>query len=496
MEQQSDDFKLEDRKLEIYMKNVENAIVLLEANAYSVHLHLISLLKKYGTEYYDFADCKETFIPLIQKLGSGDQPKTVCFYNFQDEAISYDVVKSLNISREILRRVGVLIFIMRYFLVRQIENEEPNLFDYITLRLDYRYPFKPCFVPRFAISYQERYTKTERHELKKKALLQEQIQSIRDIDQYDRLLTQYRFKRMSVKEKTDLLEKQLWEANVIIHDHTWENPRRQVLAQEDLWMQTAEILCIQGYLEDAWKLFDEMDQLLETFPDISLYRLHVYEGKAYCSYYSRSFAQARTYLAKASDLLERMDGSDEKWLCRIWNDIGSCYYNERDYQSALEIWQKCAEDMDQKKFGNPERIYRNTYNRLLAHLRLNTNVKVYHLEWNRLGNMIEENFPKQSEIYAEYRMVSAWLEGMVLGRSKYAESLAQEALRIHRMILPENDYRLALNYHILGCLNFQMLNLKKASEYQKTSENILKNCTVAILPEQIKGDGCGTKKWD
>ena len=97
MEQQSDDFKLEDRKLEIYMKNVENAIVLLEANAYSVRLHLISLLKKYGTEYYDFADCKETFIPLIQKLGSGNQPKTVCFYNFQDEAISYDVVKSLNI---------------------------------------------------------------------------------------------------------------------------------------------------------------------------------------------------------------------------------------------------------------------------------------------------------------------------------------------------------------------------------------------------------------
>lgn len=64
------------------------------------------------------------------------------FYDLSLEESDYDLIKTMNLSRDIMRKVGIVVLLVPTFIMEKIQLDMPNLYDYITLRLDYNIKYK------------------------------------------------------------------------------------------------------------------------------------------------------------------------------------------------------------------------------------------------------------------------------------------------------------------------------------------------------------------
>ena len=133
-------FKKQNKIFDIYMKNASIGIVVIECNYKEIGMQLCEYMHtSYCLQCVDYMDLKEGIVEYLRKIGNSEneQEKYICIYNFPTYSDSVNVVKSLNISRELLKNVIRLVFIMPTFMVNQIQRYEPNLRDYIGLFLEY-----------------------------------------------------------------------------------------------------------------------------------------------------------------------------------------------------------------------------------------------------------------------------------------------------------------------------------------------------------------------
>lgn len=160
-------FKKQNKIFDIYMKNASIGIVVIECNYKEIGMQICEYMHtSYCLQCVDYMDLKEGIVEYLRKIGNSEneQEKCICIYNFPTYSDSVNVVKSLNISRELLKNVIRLVFIMPTFMVNQIQRYEPNLRDYIGLFLEYN--------PKKQIPFQPEYDAPfEKHFRKKKSLI-------------------------------------------------------------------------------------------------------------------------------------------------------------------------------------------------------------------------------------------------------------------------------------------------------------------------------------
>ncbi len=482
-----------DKKLKLYLQYVQQGIILIEVNDKRMNLYIRRLFQEYNISMIDFMDIKDGFTDNIQQYQDERKQNKICYWNFPDEKFSYEIIGSLNLSRELLKNVGIVIFMLPTFLVRQIEEEEPNLYDYITLKLDYRYDIPVFFEPKFALTYRSDQTKTEVKQQKEFSKMQDK-KFIDCMEAYYERLAYYTAHRLSASEKNDLLDKDFWKALALVHDADKQEPRSIVINQIDIIKRTAELLCRQGYLKNAYELFGKIKEYCTIYPDMEASLIHSAEGRAFCQYYLGEYASAKAYLEEALRVLVRQKNQTDQltWILRIQNDIGACVYQLENYDEALRIWQECYERMKESHIDELDRVYRNLYNQLLVHWQRNDNVTRYYSTWQSIGKTIEDNLQQDSKLYLEYMSVKAWVEGAYLGRTSYAKKLMDQVITAAHRIYKENDVRLATYYYVLGYFHMQLNEEEQFEKCMKKGKNIIHQ---SVLREKVDSRSIEQQIW-
>lgn len=477
--QMQSDFIQNNRKLEACLVNVQNAIILLEVNDKETEKALISLLEQHGDiETICFQTVKENFIPLLYNMSEGTSLQKVCFYAFDPPADTYDIVKSLNISREILSRIGILIFMMPSILVSQIEYEEPNLRDYILLKLDYTRKEKLPFEPIFSIQYASRYGKLERRNLKVHASKICDSQE-NPLNRYFHYLDGFQYKTISKQEYEDSFCIHLQEMENYVQNYQWQNNADRDTALLDVWYKTAKTLAAQSFLKQAFDLFEKMLGLLKNNNETGIYYLHALEGMAFCYYHLQQYGDAKLELLYMIDFLENHEVENEAWKYRIYNDYGACYYKEGELNKARKVWMMCGQGLAAMGIATVSRCYRNRYNLMLADIGIDENLYIHYKEWLDYQEKILETNADQSSIpYAEMQLLTSWVEGIMLGKTEYALQRANQALQSNRENLQENAYTIAVNHYVISKLYSQEGDQEHAKYCMKKCRNILKNCKL------------------
>lgn len=465
-------------KLEACLENVDNAIILIEVNDKQTESDLTSLLhKRWNIEMVCFQQIKDDFISLLYSMSESESLRKVCFYAFDPQPDTYDIVKSLNISREILSKVGILIFLMPSILVRQIEYEETNLHDYILLKLDYTVKCKLPFEPIFSIQYASRYEKEERQNLKYHAS-KISVSTDERMKSYFFYLQKLQYKSISRQEYEDKLCTFLQETEAYIQKQNWKNESDKNTALLDVWYRTAQTLAAQSFLRQAFDLFVKMKVLLEKYNRIDIYYLHALEGLAFCFYHLQQYDDAKKALLIMISVLENNEVENEAWKYRIYNDYAACFYKAGDVIKARDIWIMCGNGLAALNIANAARNYRNKYNLMLAHIASCDNLYIYYREWAIYQDSLLNTEHFQSIRSSEGQLLTSWIEGMIFGKTEHAVQRAAEVLKVNCSLLHENDYMLALNNYVLSKLYSQKGDEENAQYHIRKCTNILKNCKL------------------
>lgn len=470
--------KQNNMKLRTCLENAPNAIILIEINDASTEIRLRTTLEEdYGMEMICYRDVQNNFISLLHQMSEDDQLQKVCFYAFEQTPENYDIVKSLNISREILSRIGILIFMMPTFLVKQIEYEEPNLQDYILLKLDYTVHQKIPFEPIFSIQYFPQYEKKEQQSLKQYA---SNLTASTDeaLNQYFRYLQRFQYRRISQQEYTNNFRKEFAKINSYLSNYSWENIHEHIIALADVWYKTAQTLAAQYYLDDALDLFTKMTELLKLSAKPSIYYLHALEGCAFCFYHLCQYENAEKALLMMIDFLDESGTENEAWKYKVYNDYAACFYKSGDFKKAYKIWKMCENALQELHIANIKRIYRNKYNLLLVRLESEDNLYTNYSQWHTLKEQLLKAYSQKSTIYSEYQLLLSWIDGIIFGRNEYAIQQAYEALQTNRTLLQENSYDIALSHYVISNLYRQRGDIEHSDYCMKKCTNILKNCRL------------------
>lgn len=466
------------RKLEACLKNVQNAIILLEVNDKGMEEKMCFLLEKsWDIQTICFQTIKEKFIPYLYDLSESQALRRVCFYAFDPPADTYDIVKSLNISREILSRIGLLILMMPSILVRQIEYEEPNLRDYILLKLDYTLKEEPPFEPMFSIQYALEYGKAERRNLKMHASKMSDSQE-NPLNRYFHYLEGFQYKAISNSEYEKVLCQYLQEIENYIAEHYRNSKSEMNTALLDVWYKTAKTLAAQCFLKQAFDLFEKMLVLLKTNREFGIYYLKALEGEAFCFYYLRQYQDAKYALLYMIHFLENKEVENETWKYRIYSDYGACCFKAGESVKAREVWIECARALAETGTANVDWRYRNKYNLMLADINIDDNLYVHYKEWLHYQEKILKTNQIQSISYAEMQLLTSWIEGIMFGKTESALQRANQALQINRDSLQENAYKIAVNHYVISKLYNQKGDKEHAQYCMRKCRNILKNCKL------------------
>lgn len=466
------------RKLEACLENVQNAIILLEVNDKGMEEKLCFRLKQnWDIQMFCFQTIRDNFIPCLYSLSESQALRKVCFYAFDPPADTYDIVKSLNISREILSRIGLLIFVMPSILVRQIEYEEPNLRDYILLKLDYTIKENPPFEPIFSIQYASEYGKSERRNLKMHASKMSDSQES-PLNRYFHYLDGFQYKTISKSEYEEVFCRHLQEIENYVAEHYRYSNSEMNTALLDVWYKTAKTLAAQCFLKQAFDLFMKMLGLLKTKREFGIYYLHAVEGIAFCFYHLQQYRDAKHALLYMIDFLENNEVENETWKYKVYNDYGACCLKEGELSKARMVWMECGRALSGMRIANASRCYRNKYNLMLADISIDDNIYVHYKEWLHYQKKILETNQMRSISYAEMQLLTSWIEGIMLGKTESALQRANQALQINRDSLQENAYKIAVSHYVISKLYDQKGDKEQAQYCMRKCRNILKNCKL------------------
>ena len=196
------------KKLEIFVDNTDVGVFVAEVNDIRTQAEIIHFLEeKNQVKKVDFDKIKDSFV--YELRNSTSNKGITVFYNFIYDKIDYNIVKTLNLSREILKDIGKVIFLLPSYLVWQIQYETPNVRDYVLCFFDFNEKMKMPFEPIFAIDDHVFRTKDERTRLKKLGYQIKNISSIQSIDDFFEYLNTLDYKKIT-KKVIAVIENTVW----------------------------------------------------------------------------------------------------------------------------------------------------------------------------------------------------------------------------------------------------------------------------------------------
>lgn len=460
---------MNDKKLQLYLDNVKHGIILIETNDNRESCRLCRWIHEtYSISCVDYEDIKNGFVRCLQDSSGKD----LCIYNFGEEAEQYDIVKSLNLSRELLRDMGRVVLIMPSFLSCQIQSKAPNLVDYLGLILNYNVFSLLPFDPEFAIYDDLYYTREELRTLKSQY---KQDAQGNNISGYLNYVQQFRFKKLSAYEVQTNLLPSCYDLLTVIHEYIWENNKDMIRAQLDVLYHTGCVLACQCYFDEAQGLFREMQAVIKDSREWNVQRINAYEGLAYCHYYSGYYHEAMKDLLWCISYLDDLDTEHEAWKCRIYNDYAACYYKQGKYHDALANWKACERMMHDFHIDTAYRRLRNQYNQMLCHVQINEEWERHYAEWNEAFRDVFSSLSGDSVLGLKSEWLNLWIQGVCMGRVRESLSEGRLLLKKSHTLLRENDYILAVGNYVLGKLEFYSNHEKNGGAYLIKCHNILDN---------------------
>lgn len=464
----------QNRILDIYLKNAGIGTVVIEVNNQVIGMHICEYLHTYyHLHLIDDAKLSGGIVNFLRETGrspvAGD--RRVCIYNFPTDADTIDVVRSLNISRELLRSIDRLVLVMPTIFVEQIRIREPNLRDYFGLFLDYNRPVSSPFEPIFDVPFKKRFTREERKKLKGAFLSLDINESLRQYFQY---ISQFYHRRLSKHECYQVLLPAFERLLAEMHDYYGNDQLNYIQATEDILYQTATVLAVQRYTEPALEQFEMMlDIVKRNITEKVMYALHALEGIAYCFYCMRNYQKSEEALIQAIQLLQKMETDHVAWICRLYSNYAACHICMREWQNAEEVLNRCIQVLVDNGKMNSEREARIRTNLMICKIEQGKVAEIATSEWQQYAYKIKSE-PVKGYDYANSILLDAWYKGVLLGCNREALSEARTALKINRELLEENAYELAVNYAVLETIYGQLGDVKNENLAKKKKENILR----------------------
>ena len=464
--------------LDVYMKNASIGIMVLECNNRVTGVQICKYLHTcYSLQMIDYNELPNGIVDFLREIDNSYvmNDRKFCIYNFPVKSDTVDVVKSLNISRELLKNAKRLVFIMPTLLVRQIQRYEPNLNDYIGLFLDYNENVrKSPFVPIFDVPFKKQFTRKEQASLKKEVIHIGPDISIKEYFQY---LEQFRSRKLSKYEKDKTLApalKIIWN-EIALHPWNIENDDKQAMA--DVLYHTAIILAIQKYYKEAGILFEEMSQIhmLRDSADAGMTELQGLEGMAYCDYQLKKYEEAKKSILRAIDILENKMNPNEAWICRLNSNYAACFIQTEDYVKAVDLLENCYQRLMENHLLNLEREIRINTNRMLCYMTQKETVDLHIAMWMENRQHIYDDLGQNNIYYANNLLISAWYNSVFMGDNDTALEEAEEALAINQQLLNANAYGLAVNYCVLETIYQPLGTAEKAQQAGMRYASILQN---------------------
>lgn len=470
----------ENKILDIYLKNASAGTVVVECNSQVVGMQICEYLHtNYFFELIDYANLHEGIVRFLEEVGqrANGESKLICIYHFPTDSDTVDVIKSLNISRELLRKIDRMVWIMPTFLVDQIKDHEPNLKDYIGLFLDYnRSPVLP-FEPIFDVNFRKHFTKDEQKSLKKESLMLNKEEPLKEkLNQYFRYVNQFHNRKLSKHECFQTLIPAYKKILVEVHDYRWEKKEDYFQAIQDIMYQTAVILALQQYYLNAQDIFAmmlDMEKQREKGGNIQV--LQALEGMSYCEYEDGNYLVAERYILMAVDILRNMDTQNEAWICRLYSNYAACQMKIHEYANAKACLMECLNILDENQLLTAERQMRIQTNLMICNMELKVNPNQYIMQWTQFMHEIAQIYGMNSINYANCLLLDSWYKGILMGMNTEAIWEAESALKINRDLLKENSYILAVNYDVLEKLYHQVENQECAQRACTKKKNILRN---------------------
>lgn len=468
-----DAFRHNNRKLNNYLRNVENAIVLLSANDSCAIEQLCSMLQReFAFENINYNDKKIPFSALLNMYSDGIQHR-LCFYNMMEDVTNYDLIKTINLSRDILRKVGIVVFVVPAFILEKIQLENPNLYDYITLCLDYNIPYKNHLKPIY--SEENRYFVPKKVRTVQKAVvlanMPSRIQSVTDYYHYLESCQYVNISAERVKQMItwlfDYMHENFEAMNYVNQDKEDYNEVRI-----DLYMKTAVVLQQQRFYAQAIELYDEILYLKKQEDEIGIAELEAIQGKAFCYYKMTLFEQAEVMLERLLDEVKSLD--NPTWCYKIYSDLGVCYLNQGKTEKAKRIWEICALELKEINEYNTYRHCRILYNIIMACLEERISIKKYEQEWSLLGDEISENIGQDGLVYLDYMLMSSWIL-LQKGKLESAMQYMDKTRQLANAILPENDEKRIIIEYISAIIMLQQGEEREYIYFLKRGRNLLKS---------------------
>ena len=464
--------------LDVYLKNASIGIVVLECNNVVTGVQICEYLHTcYSLQMIDYNKLRHGIVDFLREIRNNysKDERNFCIYNIPTNSDTVDVVKSLNISRELLKNAQRLVFVMPTLLVRQIQRYEPNLNDYIGLYLDYnRHSEEMPFLPVFDVPFKKQFTKPEQDSLKKEKI---RLAPNPTLEQYFRYLDQFNQRKLSKYEYAKTLVPafaQKWEE---ASSRKWASEDDRIQAELDLLYCTATILAIQQYYNESDALFCKMLSVcLKKYKyKQGIHLMRALEGVVYCNYNVKEYDSAKERILLIIDILENDENPVEAWICRLNSNYAACYIREKNYTKAIELLENCYQRLKDNNLLNLEREIRINTNRMICYIAEGKSADLYADEWRKTREDIEKNLGKDNVYYANNLLIDAWYVGVLMGDNITALEEALEALEINKRLLGENVYGLATNYRVLQALYEQLGDENNAIQTKRKCESILQN---------------------
>lgn len=470
-----EDFENNNRKLKNYLDNVENAIVALCVNDIGAQNYLCGVLE--NEFQYSGIDLRKSNISFLHILDTSlKQGKNkLFFYNLVLENSNYDLIKTMNLSRDILRKIGIVVLIIPTFIMKKIQADMPNLNDYITLKLDYNIEYKCPLYPIYSEEHRNFLPNSIRIYKKNNAIKNAVNPSqIRSLAQY--------YDYLELKQYTGLKKSDVNFAMKWLFEDMKEGLDAAQYFQKDLdpftevaidaYYRTAMLLQTYGYYQYAIKLYDEIIYLRKNTLTNDISDLEALQGKCYCFYKLGEYERTSEMLGQ---LLAMLDGFDNlPWKYKVYNDLGVCYYHIGKYEDAYAIWKQCETKLQGINEYNVKRRLRILYNQKLVSEHIRVNCDRCDERWNKLGHDLVHDGQGDSLIYFQYMLMNSWLH-FQKGDLLRAENNILETYSMSKKLFSENDAMLIDVYYIWALISLQLGKEDLFDELPKKGKQLMKN---------------------
>ena len=483
-----------DYTLKTYLNNAKNAVFLVEVNQESVKHRVLDMLKNdFDFEIIDFECVRDTFVNSLRNFMSTSKDKHICIWNFSENFETYDIIKSLNISRDILKEIGIVVFIMPTFLVRQIDERELNLRDYVLKKFVYVEHKKNPFDPLYVISLSSEYARQNGEAIDAvfvKSIMDSENELQRKVQIYYDLLYSYLKRRLSPYDYIQLYDLFLKICNLLEQYPAAgkEAKRDQERTKLAIICNTAEVIATQKYFKEAEAMFDEILSKEASNGKWEMYLLKAKEGQAYCLYRQNKFQEAGNALLSLLCVLEEKRTVNDSWKMNITNNYGACLYKMGKYEQAYERWCVCEDMLASLNLLDEKRRLRCEYNKMIANIEFCDisleKTEQYYSIYSKIG----ETFGAESIQYIQHSLLYIWLIGVIYGKTREALLSGSKLLDLEKQILDGNSYQIALSHYINYVLYGQLGEEDSAMESLEKCRKIMKSniITNESLPEILK----------